>query len=310
MKIPRFWIKIRRQGQFSDGRTFELLKYGHSDDSLEQARASAETLATKAVQILSKGVGHLSREVFADYSLAQPIREEILKEYTLQNSRLVITRNGYGSKVLNTDKIMFVDVDLAHHFSGTAALTRLIHFLKTLLMDDAQKARAKRAERTKTPLQNGSKQEQKIFMYLESYCQKNPSFGARIYRTKAGIRLLITSSFFVPDAKETQGLMKELGVDPMYAKICRVQQCFRARLTPKPWRCGHKRPKMRYPYENEEAQFFKQWLVDYESKSANFRTCEYLGSVGSTSTSSDISTCIQIHDSETGATGPQSLKLA
>jgi hypothetical protein len=37
-----------------------------------------------------------------------------------------------------------------------------------------------------------------------------------------------------------QRFMQFLRCDPDYIKLCRVQKCYRARLTPKPWRdkCG------------------------------------------------------------------------
>jgi hypothetical protein len=33
-------------------------------------------------------------------------------------------------------------------------------------------------------------------------------------------------------------LMRFLRADPDYVRLCAVQECYRARLTPKPWRCG------------------------------------------------------------------------
>ncbi|MBI2521118.1 MAG: hypothetical protein HYV97_11890 [Bdellovibrio sp.] len=311
MKIPNFWIKVKHKGQFADGKMFEILKYGYSDDSLDRAREDAERRAAQTIERLSNSDSNSRRDEHRDYSLAQPIREEILHKYSINEVNIVITRNSYGAKVLNTDRIMFVDVDLTHHFGGFSFFGLLSDIYKKIMLDDAAKARAQRGQRTKSlAITTNSEKERKIVLYLESYHKKNPDFGARIYRTKAGLRLLITHTYFIPEAADTQKLMRLLGVDPLYAQLCQTQQCFRARLTPKPWRCGLKRPKLRYPFEKHEEALFNKWLADYENKQANFHTCEYLGSIGNINMTSEISTCVRVHDEETGALGPKSIKLA
>jgi hypothetical protein len=41
-----------------------------------------------------------------------------------------------------------------------------------------------------------------------------------------------------PSSPEVQGLFQQLEVDPLYAMLCHQQQCFRARVSGKPWRMG------------------------------------------------------------------------
>ncbi|MEK6626201.1 MAG: hypothetical protein AABY86_14620, partial [Bdellovibrionota bacterium] len=212
MKIPNFWIRVKRTGKFPDGKSFEILQYGCSDESLERAREDGEQRATELVEKLSKGNRLRSFSPRGDYALARPIREEIISNNSLHNARIVITRNAYGAKVLNTDRIMFIDVDLARHFPGFDLLTRLVAFFKKIMMDDVARARTARAGQKQVPtIATNSEQERKVVNYLETYCKRNPDFGVRIYRTKAGMRLLVTHSFFVPEAKDTQNLMDELG---------------------------------------------------------------------------------------------------
>ncbi len=48
------------------------------------------------------------------YYLDRPMREPVLREVKKDNGELaaVVTRNSYGCLVLNTARVMFVDVDL------------------------------------------------------------------------------------------------------------------------------------------------------------------------------------------------------
>lgn len=62
----------------------------------------------------------------------------------------------------------------------------------------------------------------------------------KVYETHSGWRLICTShrvnrdNFF-----DALRLLRFLRSDPQYIELCDLQQCFRARLTPKPWRdCG------------------------------------------------------------------------
>jgi hypothetical protein len=51
--------------------------------------------------------------------------------------------------------------------------------------------------------------------------------------------LLCTSASFQPASREAQALLADLGADPKYVLLCGVQETFRARLTPKPWRARY-----------------------------------------------------------------------
>ena len=75
---------------------------------------------------------------------------------------------------------------------------------------------------------------------LESVVARNTDLAFRVYRTPAGARYLCTSRTFDPRSSESHALLAELGSDPKYALLCRIQNTFRARLTPKPWRAGHR----------------------------------------------------------------------
>jgi hypothetical protein len=74
---------------------------------------------------------------------------------------------------------------------------------------------------------------------IENWSRNHPEWGWRIYRTRAGLRLLATQGLVEADSDVADGVFEALGADPLYRKLCKTQKCFRARLTPKPWRCGN-----------------------------------------------------------------------
>lgn len=60
----------------------------------------------------------------------------------------------------------------------------------------------------------------------------------RVYRTHSGCRVICTS-LSIPWAQYgwvSQRFMQFLRGDPEYIRLCGLQNCYRARLTPKPWR--------------------------------------------------------------------------
>ncbi len=71
----------------------------------------------------------------------------------------------------------------------------------------------------------------------ELWTRNHSDWGWRIYRTRAGLRLLATHALFDPETAAADGVFDALGADPLYRQLCKTQKCFRARLTPKYWRC-------------------------------------------------------------------------
>ncbi|MBN1763766.1 MAG: hypothetical protein JW860_00785 [Sedimentisphaerales bacterium] len=86
----------------------------------------------------------------------------------------------------------------------------------------------------------------------------------------------------------------------LYRKLTEKQECFRARLTPKPWRCGCTRPPNRFPWDTPEAeQAYRQWQQQYENKSQAYATCRLLECFGEIVSNECIDTIINIHDQYT-----------
>ncbi len=121
--------------------------------------------------------------------------------------------------------------------------------------------------------------------------------GVRLYETHRGIRALVTGRTFDPAAPETQRLLRDLNSDRLYADLCRKQACFRARLTPKPYRMHCPTHRVVYPRDAAAETPFREWLAAYEAKCPGFATCRYLETIGPECSDA----AIDYHDRMTGA---------
>jgi hypothetical protein len=122
----------------------------------------------------------------------------------------------------------------------------------------------------------------------------------RIYRTAGGLRLLATDRLFQPGSSESEDIMKAVAADPAFVRLCRVQESFRARLTPKPWRCGSPLPPCRYPREDKfDKERFVARLAEYERNIANKGTCRLLEEVGSGWVHEQVQPILRLHDEAT-----------
>ena len=189
----------------------------------------------------------------------------------------VITRNSYGCLVLNTARVMFVDVDLPEPKSP-GLFNRLF------------------GKPSAAPVMTESSALAKV----ENWTRNNPDWGWRIYRTRAGLRLLATHALFDPEAAASDDVFDALGADPLYRKLCKTQKCYRARLTPKPWRCGVRSKPERWPWLDASAERrFEKWQAQYQSFAFNWATCELISHIGNTVIHPDVQTMVKLHDEAT-----------
>jgi len=99
----------------------------------------------------------------------------------------------------------------------------------------------------------------------------------RAYRTAGGFRLIAVDALYEPGSTETEEFMNYVHADPAFVKLCRAQNSFRARLTPKPWRIGQSQPPVTFPRETSREQHrFDKWLSRYETASGDWATCKLL----------------------------------
>ncbi|HEX3871833.1 MAG TPA: hypothetical protein VHV77_15420 [Pirellulales bacterium] len=287
MFVPRFWYKAETEFTPSKGEPYKLAVWRGSASTLDEARVEAE----KAVERLRQRIEH--GEPFPDsYGYGVHPRREVVIEAisTVDGNEAVITRNAYGALVLNSARTFFIDVDLLEAKPTSVAGKLIGRFL------------GRKTTETETP-------EAAALVLLKGWLAKHEDWGVRIYRTRSGLRYLVTHSLYDPGSAETEAAMQFLGADAQYVRLCRAQQCFRARLTPKPWRCGLLTPPMRSPWDSPDRMGEMQsWLLLYASAIEKFATCKLLGSMGSDRICPAVQAIIDVHDARCGV--ESSLPLA
>lgn len=126
---------------------------------------------------------------------------------------------------------------------------------------------------------------------------KNPSWALRVYRTRAGMRVVAMHARLSPASPEAAELFKALGADPLYIKLCAVQQSFRARLTPKPWRMGLQRLPGSFPWRDAGVEArVNEWIQAYDEERTAYAVCELAGVFGAPSGDELIERIVKLHD--------------
>ena len=277
MRIPRFWSKQRTDINLG-GFTTPREVWGWSLSSVEDA-------ANRARELLARITKHLQDGTFDSYDyISNPPREEIVREFgAADDPAAIITRNAYGSLVLNTRDLVFVDVDCPEEPATIKG------FLKSLL------GKAKSV----------SNSSDETLMKIGFWVGENPGYRVRIYRTAAGFRVLIVNATVLATSAQAEQILEGLESDPLYRQLCRVQECFRARLTPKPWRIRRGRnPPNRFPWtEPESEQAYRDWESKYERAASSYQTCQFIEEVGAEEyqISDTHRSLIELHDELTGA---------
>ena len=210
MNFPQYWAK---------GKSARFECWRWSSQSLADAQSLANQAAQQLAERFRSGAYPPER---GGYYPNRPFREQVLQEIKGDAGEIsaVVTRNSYGCRVLNTARVMFVDIDLPEPKASGGFLKRLFGKPAPAPPNDGQ-----RLAMTK----------------IQDWTRHNPQWGWRIYRTRAGLRLMAVQGLVEADSDVAEGVFEALGADPLYRKLCKAQKCFRARLTPKPWRCGLRR---------------------------------------------------------------------
>jgi hypothetical protein len=237
-----------------------------SVDRWETSHASVER-AREAARESARGLrqklaagGPLERYPYG----VRPLREEILASFPGPDGKpaALVTRNGYGCEVLNAARVMFVDIDLPDSVRGDS-------------------------------------RERDALGRIERFVHAQPDFAFRVYRTAAGLRALATQAPLEPSA-ENLGVLRALGCDPLYLRLCQEQACYRARLTPKPWRCGQERIHLVFPFEDAgQRERVARWSADYARRQRAFATCELVASLGRPGVHPEVRSFLELHDERT-----------
>lgn len=293
MIVPQYWAEARLQHR-ERKRQVTVRRFGWSDESLEAAQAHAQQRVGEAFERVLAGekLPRLEHKVAYNGADGLPIREEIVERQGAE----VITRNSYGALCLNTPDVLFADVD----FDFPPQDRRLGRWLRRVLLAAALALGwslhsvawgiaaaiaalvlawwiARGVHRAKVRRMGGP--EAIARARVEAFAQAHPDWRLRCYRTPAGLRLLALHRVFEPGSAEVAGCFEALGVDTVYALMCQLQHCFRARVSPKPWRVGiqaHLRPRPGvWPVAAEHLPQRRRWVEDYERASRDHAACRF-----------------------------------
>jgi hypothetical protein len=274
MNIPRYWFRATGQVPTPSGRPYDVVAWGWSSEGRDGAERKARERMAAFAQRVQQGMEIPRGYAYGD----RPLREEIVQEIQGRDGEMaaVVTRNSYGCLVLNTADAMFVDIDFEVS-KGPSFLGRLFG-------------------------KGGPGPEEAALARLREGLQRASSGSFRIYRTAAGFRVLATDRVYDPRSAEAQALMTSVAADPAFVNLCRVQQSFRARLTPKPWRCGQSSPPGKHPRDDWSDQAsFSTWLASYDQACQSKATCRFVESVGPGWVGEAIQPILDLHDSATRA---------
>lgn len=323
MQIPEYWAEARVEGTVS-GRPRVVRRFGWSDQSETDAQQHAERRAQEAIQELQRGKKVPSRERKQAYGgMGLPIREEVIA----RNGNDVITRNAYGARCLNQPDVLFVDIDIvadpdAHPIQAFAGLHRGIvasFVLLTVVSMSAsiqltigafavallvlyglylQGTRALQLHHEAAAKNLVGKTEDQVLEHVRQFVDTLPGGHFAMYRTPMGIRLLALHRTYDPTSEDVQSMFRELGADPAYAQMCALQACFRARVSPKPWRMDMDRSPLRrvWPLPDGQQHEYKAWVSRYETRSTGFAACRMIGEHGSGKTDARCEQVRRMHD--------------
>jgi hypothetical protein len=313
MIIPEYWAEGRARGR-GDGRQVTVRRFGWSDISPDEAQANADARAAEALRRVLAGETLARREPKVPYNGAEgvPIREEIVSRH----GDVVITRNSYGARCLNSPNVLFADIDQSRSppcalgcvsFLGLGGLAAWIGWLASSWVLGLVLAGvalpfswlvATLIYRAFLQLMGGP--EAVARASIERFATGHPDWALRLYRTPAGFRVLVAHRPFDPNEPEVRVFFAAVRADRMYVRMCLNQQCFRARVSPKPWRIGiakHMKPRPGvWPVRAERLAERQEWIAIYEAAATRFAACEFRDTVGSGVTHAQIAPVVKLHD--------------
>lgn len=304
MIIPAHWAEVRLTGKVA-GRPRVVRRFGWSEVSQEAARQHAEQRAALALTALQQGEhvpGRERRQAYGDDVL--PIREQVVAH----DGTDVVTRNRYGARCLNVPDVLFADVDVQLALSRRARLAfgvimavvffgwldlvvwaivathQALHWslgvaaFVLLLAIGRVRARWLRSPG------NLVRCKHELLAWVRQALTPLSAGRFAIYETPAGVRLLALHATFAPDSAATSDLFTRLRTDLRYVRLCRLQRCFRARVSAKPWRIGIREPLRPrsgiWPCPEALHAGRNAWIERYETRAADFAACRFVAAVG------------------------------
>ena len=206
--------------------------------------------------------------------------EKVLMRFSNRESIVIgtITQSFAGFENLNTTTMLFADIDIGNpqvqegclidsEAPAIAALKEVVHF--SCVFPDRKPFYFPGFFKRLFGL--GFDAKISTALYFDIAFKED--IGFRVYRTKNGLRVMCATHEFLPC--KSDGLMRFIYSDPRYRRLCKKQDVFRARTTPKLWR-----------------------LVAGREDEA--RVCDYVETIGNTSILPEFDRMVAYHDSATG----------
>ncbi|MBP3302757.1 MAG: hypothetical protein J6L64_06475 [Opitutales bacterium] len=265
MRIGKYWIR----GEFSDPNNNQLRFscWGVSDICEEDALRDARERADKIL-----------RKIRGEPQNIDTYKADIIEEVVEKiSARTIVTRNRYGARVLNTQELTIIDVDT---FPPGIPQDPIVRFFKKLFG---------KKDPAPIPLK------QVTLAHIESVLEKE-HFDARIYETAAGFRIILNTRELSPSSREFRMISSRLRADRRYTELCVRQHCFRARLSPKPYRMKITTCRYAWPQTEEIYRENRGWVENYELRSRDFSVCKLVKTYGN---DFSVHPLIRFHDAQT-----------
>jgi hypothetical protein len=323
MFVPRYWSEASHREVFPPRQQVTVRRFGWSSTSQEDADVHARQRLEEAVAVLRaegpEGLREFKRrERAVAYAGADglPIREEIVEEH--EAAEVVLTRNSYGAVCLNTTRAMFVDVDRTTSQAGcfgcvgflvgavlggiVGALVPGVHWLLGVAGGAVALGLAGLALGHLRHLRDlqGSDPVGWAVGRAREWCEDRLDWLVTVYETPEGARLLPLHSTFDAAEEGTFEFMDFLRADPLYVRMCRLQKCFRARVSPKPWRAGI--PK-RFPSggtwpvrDPEKLARRAEWVREYDERTRGYASCRVVETLGGGRRDPQVEEIRRMHD--------------
>lgn len=311
MIVPNYWAEARIREKIGK-QQFTVRRFGWSNESQAAAQQMADERAREALARIVAGEELPRRDLKRAYNGSEglPIREEVVERL----GETVLTRNSYGAVCLNTPDALFADIDFDKQpscglgfavfgvlLAGAAAigwqvgikwgcvaaavalvvsfpLAAWLHLLVVWLAGGSQELARRR---------------------VTAFLSSHPRWHLRLYRTPAGLRVLAMHQPFSPADGEVAEFFAAIGTDPIYVRMCLRQNCFRARVSPKPWRIGiadHLKPVGVWPIDPERLPERRAWIERYDRAAKSFAACRSLEALGSGAVHPKVAEVQRLHD--------------
>ncbi|MBM6404511.1 hypothetical protein JQN72_09685 [Phycicoccus sp. CSK15P-2] len=339
MEVPQHWVRVDGHSPHLGRRGGRVSVWGWSSESDAGAeevgrRRLAETLERiEREGGLPPGHGYYPRT-----PLREPLLEEVAGADGRRLG--VVTRNRMGCEVLCTDVLFVADVDVPEladeprpergaerrSSGGVGRFIRRVVLGRpdpTPMAPGAQDASGldapaepvssvaagyaaypslpgEGARVTATGPSTPSVAESLACEPAWEFARLHPDLGVRVYRTAAGLRVLVTGADAGPASDTARALLTELRSDPLYVELCSTHDSYRARLTPKPFRVGVPALGVRWPCPDDAAERgWLRWVDRYDEASAGASVCRLLSASGPVP-SADEQALVELHDERTG----------